>query len=65
MTPELKRSIIKCLPEFFSLSDEKQQRYKSTLSSVDYFKVKQYVVKQLFGINIINNSMDENPDNQC
>jgi hypothetical protein len=64
MTPELKRAIIRCLPEFFSLSDAEQQRYKSTLSRVDYFKVKQHVVKQLFGINIINDSMDIYLENQ-
>lgn len=62
MTPELKRAIIKCIPEYFSMNEEEQLRYRSTLTSGNYFKVKQHVVKQLFGINIVNDGMYEEPE---
>ncbi len=54
MSPELKRAIIKCVPGYFSWEKNRQERYRVDTAEEDAFKIKQFLLKELFGITVSN-----------
>ncbi len=59
MAPELRRAIIKIVPEYFSWDQKHQELYRVDTPEVDSFKIRQYLLKELFDISV---SSDEEFD---
>lgn len=54
MTPELKRAIIKYIPEYFSWDETRQEEYRVQISEEIAFNIRRYLMAKLFGIVIAN-----------
>ncbi len=52
MTPELKRAIIKFVPDYFSWDTTRQEQYRVNIPEEDAFKIQQYLLKELFNITV-------------
>ena len=50
--PALRQAIIAVKPEYFSLSEREQERYRATMPAVDRFKRDQRLLVALFHIQI-------------
>jgi len=54
MSPELKRAIIKFVPDYFSWDKERQEQYRVDTPEEDAFKIRQFLLRELFGISVSN-----------
>lgn len=54
MIPELKRAIMKYVPEYFSWNIEKQEEYRVNIPKEISFKIRSFFIAKLFGITVIN-----------
>jgi len=52
MNPILKRALIKVSPDYFSLDEKKQIKYRMNISDDDRFKIEQYLFNKLFDISV-------------
>jgi len=50
MSPELKRAIIKFVPDYFSWDKKCQEQYRVDTPGEDAFKIRQFLLKELFDI---------------
>ena len=50
MSPELKRAVIKCVPDYFSWDKNRQEQYRVDTPEEDGFKIKQFLLRELFDI---------------
>lgn len=55
MIPELKRALIKCVPDYFAWNIAVQEQYRVNTPKEDVFKIRQYLLKILFGISVADN----------
>ncbi len=60
MIPELKRAIIKFVPNYFSWNEELQEEYRLHMPEEDDFNIRQFLLAELFGIAV--KSPDEMDD---
>ena len=54
MSPELKKAIIKFVPDYFSWDKERQEQYRVDTSEEDAFKIEQFLLRELFDISVSN-----------
>ena len=54
MSPELRRAIIKCVPDYFSWDEKHQERYRLDTPEEDFFKIRQFLLRELFDISVSN-----------
>lgn len=59
MTPELKRAIIKFVPDYFSWDITRQEQYRVNIPEEDAFKIQQFLLKELFNITVSNDDEKE------
>lgn len=52
MPPELRRAIIKIIPEYFFWDEARQELYRVNIPKEDLFKIKQYLLKEVFDITV-------------
>ena len=52
MSPELKRAIIKFVPDYFSWDKKRQEQYRVDIPEEDAFKIKQFLLRELFDISV-------------
>jgi hypothetical protein len=50
MSPELKRAIIKCVPDYFSWDKNRQEQYRVDTPEEDGLKINQFLLRELFDI---------------
>ena len=50
MSPELKRAIIKFVPDYFSWDKKRQEQYRVDTPEEDEFKIRQFLLRELFDI---------------
>jgi len=55
MIPELKRALIKYVPDYFAWDTAAQEQYRVNTPEEDAFKIRQYLLKILFGISVADN----------
>ncbi|NOR50097.1 MAG: hypothetical protein GQ530_03565, partial [Desulfuromonadales bacterium] len=70
MSPELKKTIIKFVPGYFSWDKERQEQYRVDTPEEDTFKIRQFLLKELFDISVSNDDEVEDvwramSDAQC
>ena len=54
MLPELKRAIIKFVPDYFSWDKNRQEKYRVDTPEEDEFKIRQFLLRELFDISASN-----------
>ena len=54
MSPELKRAIIKFVPDYFSWDEKRQEKYRVDTPEEDAFKIRQFLLKEMFDISVSN-----------
>jgi hypothetical protein len=54
MSPELKRAIIKFVPDYFSWDKKRQEQYRVNTPKEDEFKIRQFLLRELFDISASN-----------
>jgi hypothetical protein len=54
MSPELKRAIIKFVPDYFSWDKKHQEQYRVDTPEQDALKIRQFLLRELFDISISN-----------
>jgi hypothetical protein len=54
MSPELKKAIIKFVPEYFSWNKKRQEQYRVDTPEEDAFKIRQFLLRELFNISVSN-----------
>ena len=54
MSPELKRAIIKFVPDYFFWDEKRQEQYRVDIPDEDFFKIRQFLLKELFDISVAN-----------
>ena len=54
MSPELKKAIIKFVPGYFSWNKKRQEHYRVDTPEEDAFKIRQFLLKELFNISVSN-----------
>ncbi len=54
MSPELKRAIIKFVPDYFSWDKNSQEQYRVDTPKIDAFKIQQFLLRELFSISVSN-----------
>jgi len=54
MSPELKRAIIKFVPDYFSWDKNRQEQYRVDTPEEDEFKIRQFLLRELFDISASN-----------
>lgn len=54
MVPELRRAIMKFVPDYFTWDEEKQEKYRVNIPEEDYFNLRQFLMAELFGITVAN-----------
>jgi hypothetical protein len=60
MLPELRRAIIKFIPNYFSWDEQRQEEYRVHIPKEDAFDIRQFLMAKLFGIAVKNeDEMDE------
>lgn len=52
MSPELKKAIIKCVPEYFSWDEKRQEQYRVDTPQEEAFKIRQFLLRVLFNISV-------------
>lgn len=55
MIPELRRAIIKFVPDYFSWDKKRQEQYHVDMPEEDVFKISQFLLKYLFDISVSSN----------
>jgi len=55
MLPELKKAIIKFVPDYFSWDKKCQEQYRVDTPEEDAFKIRQFLLRELFDISVSNN----------
>ena len=50
MSPELKRAIIKCVPDYFSWDRNRREQYHVDMPEEDGLKINQFLLRELFDI---------------
>ena len=60
MSPELKKAIIKIVPDYFSWDQKRQEQYRVDTPKEDAFKIRQFLLRELFDIFVSNeNELEE------
>jgi len=54
MSPELKKAIIKFVPDYFSWDKMRQEQYRVDTPEEDAFKIRQFLLRELFDISVSN-----------
>ena len=54
MLPELRRAIIKFVPDYFSWDEKRQEQYRVETPEEDSFKIRQFLLSELFDISVSN-----------
>ena len=54
MSPELKKAIIKFVPNYFSWDKKRQEQYRVDTPEEDAFKIRQFLFRELFDIYVSN-----------
>ena len=54
MSPELKKAIIKFVPDYFSWDKKRQEQYRVDTPEEDAFKIMQFLLRELFDISVSN-----------
>jgi hypothetical protein len=54
MSPELKKAIIKIVPDYFSWDKKHQEQYRVDTPEQDAFKIRQFLLRELFDISVSN-----------
>lgn len=54
MLPELKKAIMKFVPDYFSLDKKRQEQYRVDTPKEDAFKIMQFLLRELFDISVSN-----------
>ena len=54
MSPELKRALIKFVPDYFFWDKKRQEQYRVDTPEEDEFKIRQFLLKELFDISASN-----------
>ncbi|RZB32186.1 MAG: hypothetical protein SRB1_01805 [Desulfobacteraceae bacterium Eth-SRB1] len=54
MLPELKKAIMKFVPDYFSWDKKRQEQYRVDTPEEDAFKIMQYLLRELFDISVYN-----------
>lgn len=54
MSPELKKAIIKFVPDYFSWDKKRQEQYRVDTPEEDAFKIIQFLLRELFEISVSN-----------
>lgn len=54
MSPELIRAVIKFVPAYFSWNEKRQEQYRMDIPSEDAFKIRQFLLKELFDVFVSN-----------
>ncbi len=54
MLPELKKAIIKFVPDYFSWDQKRQEQYRVDTPEEDAFKIRQFLLRELFDISVAN-----------
>ncbi len=54
MSPELKKAIIKIVPDYFSWDQKRQEQYRVDTPKEDAFKIRQFLLRELFDISVSN-----------
>lgn len=54
MSPELRKAIIKFVPDYFSWDKKRQEQYRVATPEEDAFKIMQFLLKELFDISVSN-----------
>ncbi|MCD6586001.1 MAG: hypothetical protein J7K96_09605 [Desulfobacteraceae bacterium] len=52
MSPELKKAIIKFVPDYFSWDKKRQEQYRVDTPDEDAFKIRQFLLSELFDISV-------------
>jgi hypothetical protein len=52
VSQELKRAIIKYVPEYFSWDQVRQEQFRVTTPEEDVFKIRQFLLRELFNISV-------------
>jgi hypothetical protein len=52
MSPELKRSLIKFVPDYFSWDKKRQEQYLVDMPKEDFSNIQQFLLKELFNISV-------------
>ncbi len=55
MSPELRKSIIKIVPDYFSWDKKRQEQYRVDTPEEDAFKINQFLLRELFNLSLSNN----------
>jgi len=59
MSPELKKAIIKIVPDYFSWDQKRQEQYRVDTPEEDAFKIMQFLLSELFDISVSNDDAVE------
>lgn len=59
MTPELKRAIIKFVPDYFYWDITRQEQYRVNIPEEDAVKIQQFLLKELFNITVFGDDEKE------
>ena len=54
MSPELKKAIIKIVPDYFNWDKKRQEQYRVDTPEEDAFKIRQFLLRELFDISVSN-----------
>jgi len=54
MSPELKKAIIKIVPDYFLWDEKGQEQYRVDTPEEDAFKIRQFLLRELFDISVSN-----------
>jgi hypothetical protein len=54
MSPELKKAIIKFVPDYFLWDQKRQEQYRVDTPEDDAFKIRQFLLRELFDISVAN-----------
>ncbi len=54
MSPELKKAIMKFVPDYFSWDKKRQEQYRVDTPEEDAFKIMQFLLRELFDISVSN-----------
>ncbi len=54
MLPELKKAIMKFVPDYFSWDEKRQEQYRVDTPEEDSFKITQFLLRELFDISVSN-----------
>jgi len=52
MLPELKKAIMRFVPDYFSWDKKRQEQYRVNTPEEDAFKIMQFLLRELFDISV-------------